>query len=1053
MIKVPPLGLLIVMLALGSAKAQTPTGTIAGAVTDQTGAALTGASLDIVNRDTGQTRTLTTSVDGIYSAAALPPGVYRISVEAAGFKRLERTASVEAGTTTTVDMTLLVGEVTESVAVAATVPLIRHDHHQVGGVVTREQIERVPLNGRNFLELAKFQPGVTTPARLSDGRVFVPSLGGGLPTIPRIGNTRVTVDGASISTPGTVGVLLQISQDAVQEFQMSTVNFDPTISLTSNGAINIVTRSGGNGYHGSGFYFHRDHHLAAYPALRRDPTNHDPFFERRQFGVHVGGPVRRDRAFFFGNYEGVDQTSVTSIQPAGELAPLGGIFPSPYGGNQFNIRLDVQLHPRHNVFSRYTHDRNSTFALLGPTSLPSGWSRRVNQADQGMVGITSLLSARLVNDVRFAYFSTPVDITPATSDDCGNCFGLGKPRTTIQNAQGSALAFGVAGGSSSTGRRYQVTESLVWQKGRHTVRAGFDWEHNESRAFMLIPRAGEITVFSPAEVLQQAPEIPLPASFVTVEDILQLPLRTVSVTVGSGTVGWPGFSERRVTDLYRLYFGDTWRANSRVTVNYGLGWSYEPNALPNDLTKPALLVPLLGPDGLQPPEAGTGNFSPTVGFAWTATGDGKTVVRGGAGRYFDQLASTNAVNLISERHALSPLGTGSLTRTGANLLYQGRPLQFLTPTGFTGAQALQVLPAIRADLVRMLNPGNRDLSVRNLDSTKEGENLYDPFYTTPYALHASLGLQREVAAGLVVSADLAWKRFVHTFINGIDYNRWDSVAGPVIPKCTEAQLEDVRALCSNGNMYFDTTIGRARYLGLLVRVEKRFSRRTQLLGSYALASFRGTNGTGTGTSEAPGPGARTFGFNNDNWFENYGPLPTDHRHILNLSGSVELPWRLQLAANISAHSAAPFAPYIAGVDVNGDGTMNDLLPGTTINQFGRGLSEQDLVRLVNDYNQQFAGGPTPAGRLPHVALPERYSFNDGFFTQDLRLAWTSNPGLRGASVAVFVEIFNVLNTSNLVGFSANLRSPNTFGQPGSRVSQVFGSGGPRAFQLGARLTF
>ena len=951
-------------------------------------------------------------------------------------------------------MTLELGEMTESVTVAATEPLIRHDHNQVGGVVTRDQIERLPLNGRNFLELAKLEPGVTNPARLPDGRVFVGSLGGGLQTIPRIGSTRVTVDGASISTPGTVGILLQISQDAVQEFQMSTVNFDPSTSLTSNGAINIVTRSGGNAYHGSGFYFHRDHHLAAYPALRRDPTNDDPFFERRQFGAHFGGPVRRDRAFFFGNYERTDQTSVVSIQPLEELAPLGGIFSSPYVGNQFNVRVDVQLHPSHSVFSRYTHDRNNTFALLGPPSLPSGWQRRVNRADQGMAGVTSVISPRIVNDVRIAYFSTPVEIAPATSDDCGNCFGLGAPRTTIQNALLSAgLAFGVGAGASVAGRRYQVTESLVWQKGSHTLRAGFDWEHNQSRAFDLIPQSGEITVFSPTVVRQEAPEIPLPASFTTVEEILQLPLRNVSITVGSGTILWRGFRDERVTDLYRLYFGDTWRATTRLTVNYGLGYSYEPNAFTHDLTKPALLAPILGLEGLSPPAARTRNFSPTVGFAWTVTRDSRTVLRGGGGRYFDQAASTNQVNLINERHLLSPLGTGNLTRAGANLLYGGRSLEFLGPTPFTGTQMLEILPAIRADLERSLNPGNPDFSLRNIDGTKAGENLYDPSYATPYAIHASLGVQRELARGLVVSADVAWKRFVHTYINGIDYNRWNSAGGSVIPRCIGAQLDDVHALCSNGPMYFDTTIGRARYLGLLVRVEKRFSRRTQLLASYALGSFVGTNATGTGTSEAPA--GRVFGFNNDNWFENYGPLPTDQRHLLNLSGFVQLPWRLQLAVNVAAYSAAPFAPYIAGADFNGDGTINDLLPGTTINQFGRGLGKEDLTRLVNAYNQHIAGRPMPVGRLaPFVELPENYSFNDAFFTQDLRVSRTINPRLWGASaVVVFVEVFNLLNTPNLTGFGSDLRSRVNFGQPNARLNQVSGSGGPRVVQLGARVTF
>ncbi len=1049
MIKASPLGFLLIMLAVGSVRAQTPSGTIAGVATDQTGAALVGARVDIVNRDTGQTRTLTTSADGVYNAAGLPSGVYRIAIEALGFKRLEREASVEAGTTTTVDLTLEIGEMTERVTVAGTQPLIRRDHHQVGGVVTRDQIESLPLNGRNFLELAKLEPGVTNPARLADGRVFISSLGGGLQTIPRIGSTRVTVDGANISTPGTVGVLLQVSQDVVQEFQIATVNFDPSTSLTSNGTINIVTRSGGNAYHGSGFYFHRDHQLSAYPGLKRDPNNDNPFFERRQFGSHLGGPVRRNRAFFFGSYEGTDQTGVISIQPLDEFTALGGIFPTPYVGNQFNARVDVQIHPDHNLFSRYTHDRNSTFALLGPPSLPSGWSRRVNKADQGIVGLTSLLSPVLVNDLRVSFFSAPVEITPASSADCGNCFGLDATRTTIQ---GTGLAFGAATGSSSSGRRVQLSESLAWQIDNHSLRVGFDWEHNEAGALPRFTGSGEITLFSPSVVRQEAPEIALPASFTTVEDILQLPLQSVSITVGPGTVLWSGFRDTRLTDLYRLYFGDTWRAAPRLTVNYGLGWSYEPNALSHDVTKPALLALILGSGGLKPPQPQSRNFSPTVGFAWTATRDGKTVVRGGAGRYFDQAASTNAVNLINERYLLSPLGTGSLTRSGANLLYEGHPLEFLTPTPFTGAQMLEILPAIRAELERSLNPGNRDWSLRNIDATKEGENLYDPSYATPYAFHASLGLQRELTRRLVVSADVVWRRFVHTFINGIDYNRWNGAGGPLIPQCIGAQLDDVHAVCSNGPMYFDTTIGRARYMGLLVRAEKRFSHHTQFLASYAFGSFVGSNATGTGTSEAPG--GRVFGFNNDNWFENYGPLPTDQRHLLNLSGYVELPWRLQVGASLTAYSAPPFSPHIAGMDFNGDGTINDLLPGTTVNQFGRGLGNDDLSNLVNAYNQQFAGKLTAGGqRAPLVQLPETYAFNDSFFTQDVRVTWTCNAGLRGARASVFFEVFNLFNTPNLVGYGSNLRTPGSFGQPSARFGQVFGSGGPRTFQLGARLTF
>ena len=214
--------LLLIFVAVGSARAQAPTGAIAGIAMDASGAAVPGVSVSVANRDTGQSRTAITSTEGRYSAEALLPGVYRVSAEIAGFKRQERTApagegpagddeertvSVEAGTTTTVDLALEVGQVSETVQVAGAAPLLRRDQHQVGGLVSRAQIENLPLNGRNFLELAKLEPGVTNPVRLADNRTFVSSLGAGLQTIPRVGYTRVTVDGGSITTPNTTGML------------------------------------------------------------------------------------------------------------------------------------------------------------------------------------------------------------------------------------------------------------------------------------------------------------------------------------------------------------------------------------------------------------------------------------------------------------------------------------------------------------------------------------------------------------------------------------------------------------------------------------------------------------------------------------------------------------------------------------------------------------------------------------------------------------------------------------------------------------------------------
>jgi hypothetical protein len=184
------LACVLVIVSVGAARAQAPTGVIAGMAVDSSGAALVGREVHFVNRETGSRRIVMTAVDGHFAAEALLPGEYQVSVESAGFKRLERTAVVEAGSTTTVDLVLQVGDINETVVVIGATPQLDHDHHQVDGLVGRAQIDSLPLNGRNFLELAKLEPGVTSYVRLNDNRAFVSILGAGLQTIPRARDDR-----------------------------------------------------------------------------------------------------------------------------------------------------------------------------------------------------------------------------------------------------------------------------------------------------------------------------------------------------------------------------------------------------------------------------------------------------------------------------------------------------------------------------------------------------------------------------------------------------------------------------------------------------------------------------------------------------------------------------------------------------------------------------------------------------------------------------------------------------------------------------------------------
>jgi hypothetical protein len=239
--------------------------------------------------------------------------------------------------------------------------------------------------------------------------------------------------------------------------------------------------------------------------------------------------------------------------------------------------------------------------------------------------------------------------------------------------------------------------------------------------------------------------------------------------------------------------------------------------------------------------------------------------------------------------------------------------------------------------------------------------------------------------------------------------------------------------------------GSATYRGLRVRAEKRFSHGLQFLASYAYASNVGDN--------------LANGFNMDNPSSNRGPLDRDVRHILSISGLGDLPKGFKVGLFVSYISKPPFSAFLGGLDLNGDGTWDDLLPGSKVNQFNRGLSKNDLRCLVDKFNNTYAYAQDPndpptdaqGDLIAPIKLPPKFEFGDSFLTQDLRLSrefrlhdrWRMN---------LIGEVFNLFNIPNLSGRSGDLYDAG-FGRATSRISQVFGSGGPRAFQVAARLSF
>jgi hypothetical protein len=1073
--------------------AQTSSGTVRGVIQDDSGAIIPGVTITVISKTTGVSRQAISDETGIYVVPNLIPGEYEVKAELASFQTQVQETTVLTGATANVDFRLKVGTSAEIVQVTSGTAQVNLTEYKIDGVVTREQIENLPLNGRNFLQLAVLEPGVSVnpvanPGASANNFTQVSIAGAGQAL------TRIAVDGASVNDRVTGGSAQNFSQETVQEFQITTFNFDLATSVTGVGSINVVSRTGSNDFHGSGFFFFRDHNLAAYPGFRRDPRNPDPFFARRQSGVNAGGPLKKDRLFWFSNFEYNNQMSVfTLAHTQAAFFPFDHIGQSPFTGKLFNTRIDYAASARHTAFLRYSQDNNNNFSSTG--NLESNWQVARNIASNAVLGVTSVLTPSTVNEFRYNWEILHFTLNPPTGSDCRDpigCIGLGGPRITVNNS-GFVIGNSEQVPQSRMNRTYQMIDTFTWQKGKHRWRLGGEWEHYVRLGDWARSYTGVVNLFNPDQVRTQNPALysSLPASLrtpsgvpPTVDEILQLPINTFQIGVGDPSSPAPYNREQaRRNDRYRLFVQDTWRIAQRFTLNYGLAWAFEDNLRNFDLSKPEYLRPVLGGASaiLDPPEHEYQAFAPAMGFAWSLDQQNKTVVRAGSGVYYD---SDLGFTRITERRLLGPSGNGLVLIPGssvpnpfANQAGQPLTLDFPTPTSTTGQQVVNLIPGIRTLLTAQLGDG-KDLSIRNIEVYKTGGELFDHDTRTPYTFHVTAGVQRELARDMVVSADFVMRRAIafggpHSLFE-VDNNRFNrrrvvsvdpntgivtNVRDPIIPECTAAQRTDPKAQCSLGSLGVYRSAANFRYTGLLVRVDKRFSQRFQFASSYAFSRYVGWNGI-VDYNDLSG---------------NYGTQASDRPHRFVFSGIWNLPgynggrqwargilkdWQLSTISQMV--SAPPLSANIGLIDLDGDGALINLLPGTRSNTVGRSLTAADVRRLVDQYNATYptavSGKRTPLNQVvPTLVLPETFSSGDTFFTIDLRVTRTIRLHER-ARLSLLAEAFNLFNIANLTGYSGTinqLATPQslTYGQPTVRTAQVFGTGGARAFQLGARLSW
>ncbi len=999
--------------------AQAPTGGIRGIVSDATGAAIPGAAVRLENKQAGLARSTNADATGEYVFAALMPGQYEVRATAPGFREMARQAELLVGRELTVSFQLEVGSEAQIIYVEGDAVQVNLVDHKVEGIIAREQIEHLPLNGRNALELARLQPGVIVSSGVPSGKNNFVSVGLGGETHR---GTRITVDGGGVNDAVGGGSQQNFSQEVVQEFQIAVGNADPASGISAVGTVNIVTRSGNNAFHGTAFIYGRDNSFAANPALSRDVLNPRPQFDREQFGYLASGPLVRDRLFWLTSIDRTRQRGVSVLNANNvDLLGFNTIKKEPFDVLLQTHKLDYNVNLNHRLGFRYSRDGNQGRAGGGLAE-----NQRLNQntADQYLLSWNAVVSPRLVNDYRI-HFNKYTNYYKPTPE----AIATGFPSISIRQ---SNVRFGPDDNSpqSTLLGRIEMMNNVSQQRGKHSLKYGGSFERHEGRGTWQYHYPARVSLYSPQEA--RAVGISVPREYRTINDLLQLPL--AGFTFGVGNPEQPPFrpDKAAVNHRARFYFGTGWRLTPKFTLNLALAYSFEDNLVSHDLPKPRSLSKLLN-GNIQPTRRDWNNLSPMFGFAWSPTQGDKTVIRGGWGLYYSTLLTN--VRLVERTH-LAPAGVGYFGLSQAQVPNPLNPRETLDvvvrgPTNFRGADLVRFLPAIRAPFEELSarNQKNEDLSFTNLDNTRTASALLDPFMTTPYSMHYTLGMQRELPGGVLVSVDGEFKQSVHQ-IFAADYNKFRHVRGVVDPYFTAVA--------------FYQTGATAQYKALLVRAEKRYARRYQFLVSYARSSFVSMNSDGlflgSGVSD------------NDNWKDSFGPQGGDRPHRLVSAATVDLPKGFQVSFITEMTSRGPNSLSAGNFDYNGDGTRGDRLPGIKNNQVNRSIKEKDIPALVDKFNAEWAGKRDAQGALVRaVSLPATFWMGDASFSQDLRLTKTFRFGERFRLVGIG-EVFNVFNIANLGGFSGDLTSTR-FGQPTSRISNVFGTGGPRAFQFALRFNY
>ena len=996
-VRFTPLRLLLaIALVAGAASvaAAQSTSTFNGRILDQADAVLPGVTVTVTNQATGVTRTTVSNAEGVYYLPGLDPGVYEVTTDLGGFApTTRRNVNLGVNATLTLDLKLALAGVTEAVTVTGTVPLIEVTQSKVASSIEATEIQNLPMITRTVSGMLALLPGAApmAPVHRSKENVGSVSFGGASGT-----NMIPIVDGADNRDNRYGGALLTFTTEALEQFQLATSQFNAADGRTGGAALTMVTKSGTNLLSGSAFTFVRDDAMTAKDHFTKVQNAAEIPFSRKQWGGSIGGPIVRNRTFFFGAYENIAEDNsipvpdalyrekelLVGAMNAGRI-PQGLVNPShpkagpiPMALILYTAKGNAQLNNEHAVMARYAgqhDDRDAvTFGPANDLREPENSSIRMWSAvaQHNWVVSNSGLN-QITAQVNHLY-----RLSDIVSSITGEHYRRDFPNVPLFPARLSFPSVntgaGGAGGSLTDSYVIQFKDEMSLLRGQHAMKFGVNYNKLPGLG---LANANEhfatLAFFDDPSIILNNTNGRYPQGFQTPGIVRQWQQAN---TVLSDDVVYGA-------QQFATWFQDDWRTTSRLTLNLGVRYDvdinfYDQQNYQNNATR-QVLEAIGNPYGALP-KTPLKNVSPRVGFAYDLSGDGRRVLRGGYGLYFDQANTGGYGDVASQnKRPMNVLATRTNTAIGVGELATFR-------------LGIDPLPA---------TPTESDTLPRGSTGEWLAYDLGDP-----YNHQAHVGYAHQLAANTSLSIDYTHVEGRNEF-RRLNLNPVVSGQRVLVPEFRRVfgipnVLNNVMVLAS---------ISKSQYDAVTVRVQRRVAGAT-LQAHYTLAraeAYGGSTGARAGSAVAQDQSAQLAP-------GEWGPVGNDERHRVVAMGVFELPWGIQVSPVFQAASARPYN-LTAGTDLNGDGTNNDrwVDPAT-----GKQVS-------IN------------SGRGDHTAV--------------LDLRTTKFIDLGGARrVGVFAEFFNLLNTVNFGNsYTGNGRSA-TFRMP---TGYIAGIGYSRQVQLGARFLF